>query len=99
MSDIKGTFIYHDVDLLPKPTRSTSFKTVARVAAVLALVLLSSTALHRSIVVQDTGRHNAHLSGGDSSEFPPSHIPQTVHYQLNLSQAWMNPGKNRGNLA
>ena len=94
MSGVKGSFVQYDPAVLGRPKRPRPLAIVTKAAGVLVLFMLSAKVLHQALMNHEAGTRNEDLSGTQHFGSPHVRVPQTVDYQLNLSQAWRNPGES-----
>ncbi|KAI9656728.1 MAG: hypothetical protein M1821_003367 [Bathelium mastoideum] len=88
--DSKGSVLNHEYGSKPAKKWPGFLTIVLRAIGILLLLVVSLKFLHQAVVSRGGARNEEHFGGfrqGSSSD----RIPQTVYYQLNMSQAWRNP--------
>ena len=94
MADVKVSFFQDDTAIFRMQKRHTIFSMATKAIGSIAFVALGAELLYREMALRKTNLFNE-LSIGDRLRGQSSdRIPQTVYYQLNLSQSWRNPGKS-----
>lgn len=94
MSETKDYVFYYGADALPAPKRPTIFALVAKAVGVLLMLIFSIRVAHEVLKATRTSIGDGLYFEGHHRASSSDRIAQTVYYQLNLSQAWRNPGEN-----
>lgn len=98
MADSKRFFIHHDAHVIAAPKAYTR-AIMLRAISALFIILVSAKIMHHVWIAGRTGTTNeTHFGDRRLHHASPGRAPQIVNYQLNLSQAWRNPGETQWNL-
>lgn len=91
----KGFAVHGNGHFMPSQKRSRVSSTVAKAAGFLVLLLLGTKFVYLSFSQSRVSGQSVMRFRGHHIESLQERVSQIVDYQLNLSQAWRNPGEDK----